>query len=284
MGGNVLKKLRSSKGASLTFALLAFLICAAVSAVLLAAGMAASGRLSKLTESDRRYYAVTSAAQLFCDSLKGQEFTIIRTQETETDPGVKYYKTEAGDISGGAVEATYFRTADPKNEIILPPEVLADESFLNKPMRRSAITNPSFLTAAALQYVYQGSDAEWVDTEPTKASYSWPPMELTVQPITAAVNAPKYLTVTVDAKMEADGTIVLTFKNKEEDPFTVQVTMSANIQDNSLEPIVNTKYQTLYEAVAGEDNAYIVRTVTTTTTTKTTIIKWDVADVKKVAE
>ena len=62
MGRTALDKLRSRKGASLTFALLAFLVCAVISAVLLASASASAGRLSNLAESDQRYYAVTSAA------------------------------------------------------------------------------------------------------------------------------------------------------------------------------------------------------------------------------
>ena len=85
MGGNVLKKLRSSKGASLTFALLAFLVCAVISAVLLASASAAAGRLSGLAEADQRYYAVTSAAQLFCDEL---------SKDIKSGDDVVYYNIE----------------------------------------------------------------------------------------------------------------------------------------------------------------------------------------------
>jgi hypothetical protein len=83
MGKIVWKKLRSRKGASITFALLAFLVCAVISAVLLASASAAAGRVSGLAESDQRYYAVTSAAQLFCDGLQNQEITIERLHETK---------------------------------------------------------------------------------------------------------------------------------------------------------------------------------------------------------
>ncbi len=100
MGRTALEKLRSRKGASLTFALLAFLVCAVISAVLLASASAATGRLSNLAETDQRYYAVTSAAQLFCDTLENQEFTI---QRTHTNHAVKvkgYVTGEDGQTYG----------------------------------------------------------------------------------------------------------------------------------------------------------------------------------------
>ncbi len=78
-----LKKLRSRKGASLTFALLAFLVCAVISAVLLAAAQTAAGRVSGQAEADQRYYAVSSAAKLFCDAL-GKESQPFRIEWSET--------------------------------------------------------------------------------------------------------------------------------------------------------------------------------------------------------
>ena len=79
------KKLRSQSGASITFALLIFLVCAVVGSVVLAAGTAASGRMSRLAEMDQRYYSVNSAARLLTDLLDGTSATIVQTeQEGET--------------------------------------------------------------------------------------------------------------------------------------------------------------------------------------------------------
>ena len=100
MGRRILIKLRSREGASLTFALLAFLVCAVISAVLLASASAASGRVSKLAETDQRYYAVTSAAQLFCDALEDKtthtpkEFVIERVRTDTSVTQTKYAEIE----------------------------------------------------------------------------------------------------------------------------------------------------------------------------------------------
>lgn len=79
----VTKKTSSTRGASITFALLLFLVCAAVGSVVLAAGTAAAGRMSKIAETDQRYYSVTSAAGLLRDVLDGQTVTATRTTTKE---------------------------------------------------------------------------------------------------------------------------------------------------------------------------------------------------------
>jgi len=70
------QKLTSQSGASITYALLLFLVCAVVSSVVLAAGTAASGRMSKSVENDERYYSVTSAAEFLKKQIDGKTVTL----------------------------------------------------------------------------------------------------------------------------------------------------------------------------------------------------------------
>lgn len=63
------KKLQSRRGASLTFALLLFLVCAVVGSLVLVAGTAAAGRLKGLGESEQRFQAVNSAAEMVTRQL-----------------------------------------------------------------------------------------------------------------------------------------------------------------------------------------------------------------------
>ena len=80
--GRVPKRFASERGASLSVALLLMLVCVALSAAILAASTASSGRFSGQGEMDRRYYAVTSAAELFCDSLgDDREITYVFTEQ-----------------------------------------------------------------------------------------------------------------------------------------------------------------------------------------------------------
>ena len=78
------KKLRSERGASITYALLLFLVCAVVGAVVLVAATSASGRLSGLAETDQRYYSVTSAAELIRDLYDGAQAVAVSEKITKT--------------------------------------------------------------------------------------------------------------------------------------------------------------------------------------------------------
>lgn len=78
-------KIRSNRGASLSFALLLFLVCTVVGSVVLAAGTASAGRMSKLGESDQSYYSVTSAAQFLAKELSDKDVKIVRTYEETTE-------------------------------------------------------------------------------------------------------------------------------------------------------------------------------------------------------
>lgn len=76
-------KLRSKRGASITFALLLFLVCAALSAVVLVAATTAAGRISNIAETDQRYYSVTSAAELLRDSLDNNMVSMVKMKSGE---------------------------------------------------------------------------------------------------------------------------------------------------------------------------------------------------------
>ena len=74
---SVLKqKATSERGASITFALLLFLVCAIISSVVIVAATAVGGRASKMAEMDQRYYAVNSAAELIRDVMEEPEVTV----------------------------------------------------------------------------------------------------------------------------------------------------------------------------------------------------------------
>jgi len=76
-------KIKSQRGASITFALLLFLVCAVISSVVIVAATAAGGRMSQIAQSDQRYYAVTSAAELLKDALDGKTVTVRTTEKSK---------------------------------------------------------------------------------------------------------------------------------------------------------------------------------------------------------
>ena len=104
-------KLRSQTGASLTFALLLFLVCAVVGSVVLTAGTAAAGRMSEITEMDQRFYSVNSAARLLIELIDDKPVTIV---ETIPESGIATYEygdgTELNDSSFDSIvrEAAYY--------------------------------------------------------------------------------------------------------------------------------------------------------------------------------
>ena len=111
------QKLNSQRGASLTFALLIFLVCAVVGSVVLTAGTAASGRMSQIAEMDQRYYSVNSAARLLIDMIDGEEVKVVKTEtvnaEGQATESYKYYvngkevSVVGGSFPSLTIEAAY---------------------------------------------------------------------------------------------------------------------------------------------------------------------------------
>lgn len=75
----ICKKLKSNTGASLSIALLLFLVCTVLGSVILKSGTAASGRVSDMAAADARYYSVTSAADYLADAI-----TTVHVEATPT--------------------------------------------------------------------------------------------------------------------------------------------------------------------------------------------------------
>lgn len=85
-------KIKSQRGASITFALLLFLVCSVVSIVVVVAGSAAAGRMSQRAETDQRYYAVTSAVELLCDDFKDKTVKVEYSTKVGTVPADTAYE------------------------------------------------------------------------------------------------------------------------------------------------------------------------------------------------
>ena len=101
------EKLRSERGASISYALLLFLVCAVVGSVVLVAATSASGRLSGLAETDQRYYSVTSAAELIRDLYDGAEATAAKEEITETVTPYTYDGGAQTPVPGGSETNLY---------------------------------------------------------------------------------------------------------------------------------------------------------------------------------
>ena len=172
------KKITSERGASITFSLLLFLVCAIISSVVIVAATAVGGRASKLAEMDQRYYAVNSAAELIRDELEGTKVTVVTGTKT----------TSTVDQNMDPV------TGKTPNEVALDTEVEVDDVPL------ISIDN-SLITTAALQL------ANVPDPSDLSGSYVLPTsLNLTVAD-SSGNNFPS-LAVTIEPNLDIDNQIL----------------------------------------------------------------------------
>ena len=312
MGKNMRSKLRSGKGASITFALLAFLACAVVSAVLLAAASVASGRIGGLAASDRRYYAVASAAQLFCDSLKDPEepdkaleITVERRHEERFTTVTKYVAVEGGG---------FIPVSDPHHGEIFKPY---DESynydryslwmkdssdpFPKLEQRGYPLREQNLLRILALNYVFGSALKPGTESgEPAGAledllerTFDLPPGHGKELDLTMEVSAGEdgdggewdFLTVEVRLNMGEDGALKARFTcpGEKNGGYAIEVVLLPVIRDNSQDPVEEERETVTTAPDAESENAYCAFLTTTRKTIKTTTISWAVSEVQKEA-
>lgn len=267
-----IQKIRSKTGASITFALLLFLVCAVLGSVVLAAGTAASGRLSEMTEMDQRYYSVTSAADLFCDTLCERQITVVRQRTT------------------GYTQTTTFRkVGDTVTQQGLPSDSQTSQSFqatINDSTNYGA--SGDLLVVAAQKLVHIGSDGSWDAPSPVLTEDEVTQLELAVDPGTSGMETAA-LSVSVEQTLKENGDLVFVLKNSDGDPFCVRVTLFAEIKEDPAALKKTTLGSTVTSAltpVAGETDTftYTVSQDRTETETITTRIIWHVKEVKTMEE
>ena len=157
MKNDLLKKLRSQTGASITYALLLFLVCAVLCSVIITAATASSGRMSKMAETDQRYYAVTSAAELLKEMFQEHPtISIVKVEEKEET--TTYTSGSAGTPVAGETttkvyivpdrKASEIRESDykysdgtDKDEFLLEKDSEATLTFQNDTLQKDAAKN-----------------------------------------------------------------------------------------------------------------------------------------------
>lgn len=100
----VKRKIQSNRGASLSFALLLFLVATVVGVSLLQAGTAAAGRVSQLAVSDARYYSVNSAADLLVSQLDGATVRFLRSKNSEVSRSAEIVLNDDGEAEEHLLE------------------------------------------------------------------------------------------------------------------------------------------------------------------------------------
>lgn len=77
-------KLRSNKGATMVFALVALILCVMISAVVIYTAFSNVGRVKKTQSEEQNYLSVSSAVMLFKDSLEGDSISYEETHVSTT--------------------------------------------------------------------------------------------------------------------------------------------------------------------------------------------------------
>ena len=285
--------LRSRTGASITFALLLFLACAVVGALVLTAGSAAAGRVSNLAQSDQRYYSVSSAAGLLAQELSGKTVKIVQEREVTTNVTTSY-KVDLG--STGSVvtpvgESTTTREASYKTKVndFLITDYLSsyDPNHDVGGTALSADAQASFLNARAaiLLFGQDGSKILCCNDRAMKASMKTGTEQSGELALYHSISmadgtADDYdqLTVTGKYYVQSDGTMIFTLTNQGDanERYSLRITLTPTINETQSDKTTESTSRSY------TDNGYTETVTTVTTTVKTSEITWAVSGVEKV--
>lgn len=266
-----MKKLKSENGASISFALLLFLVCATAGAVVLAAGTAAAGRLSQMVNMDKRYYSASSAAALLAKEIEGKKVTIVRSL---TEVVVTETKHKEGSTSTRKEEHTLtYKT-------IVNGTTIAEKTVGPEPTRPTYAGDPvnitsSFLTKQACYLMFEGGNC---NTDVAMSQNFGLRTEKKLEPLTLSGTGDlAAVTINGKATLNIDGSLDFEIGSEVDGAtYTLILRMIPNINESpsssmTSEPFYSTE----------PDGSYIERITTTETTTITSTISWDVESIQK---
>jgi len=279
-------KLKSTRGASLSMALLLFLVCAILGAVVLTAGTASAGRLAEMAEMDRRYYSVTSAADLLAKEIENETVTIVRKEIRET-------KTETSYTVSGTAGNETVTPGTPSGKKSVTYQTIINNSQGNQPSDKGnqtedgtipevtagtdvTVDDPSrsFLTSRALALLF-GADSGRVTVNSTsafdasmRAGQHTENGTFTLSHTSSDVDADS-LAVSGTYAVNADGSLEFVLTS---DDYSLTVRMKPTVTETS------------ETASSGDGNPTVTRSganytetvVRTVTVTKTSTVKWTV--------
>ncbi len=259
---SIKNKLRSRKGASITFALLLFLVCSVLCSVVLTAATASSGRMSQIAEADQRYYAVTSAAELLKSIIDGKTVSIVTVTETQYDT------TYTGGVAGTSDEVT-----NPSTTYIIPDkraEEITDADYSDE----NQVGNTKFERDTIIR------DAAWH----ISSGNSFTGRQLLLTSTISEKESLQYdaLAVTILETLDKDNgslnfTIYNTYKAKETasslgDQYRLNIVFGADVSETTDSKTENVSSKTTSKT------KYVVTTKTTTRTIKS--LTWHMNEIK----
>ena len=267
--------LRSRTGASITFALLLFLVCSVVGVLVLTAGTTAAGRTSNLAKMDQRYYSVTSAAKLISSELAKETVTVNRERITTIQVTTPYTvsQIEEGGVSKTVVTAgmpsdpienkeysTVISSGDETTEVNITGNDIPDMTFLKE-------------RVAVLLFGSECNTDEAMNAS-LKAGHSHSGIFTVVH--TAGSVDTGSLSVRCRYVVKSDGTIVLTLTNNSDEHYFLRVTLRPTIKESQEEK--SEEKTERFATATGYDESE----TKTTTLTKASEISWEIWRVEKV--
>ena len=210
----MLDKLRSGRGASITFGLLLFLVCAVLSSVIIATASTAAGRISNMAEADQRYYSVTSACELLKGLIDGKTVTIVENPD---------YTYLIPDIGGD--EASII---DPSHDYLISDGV--DSSVVRK----------SIVNKAA--YIRYSGNSHHGTISGESVTISGLPEEVT-SGTTVTTPSPAAPT-SINETLDSDGDLKFTVtkqSGRNPNPFAMEMVFSVDENNGTYSKIVNTE-------------------------------------------
>ena len=284
-----LKKIRSETGASLSFALLLVLVCATAGGVILAAGTVASGRLSRRTEMDQRYYNVVSALDFLREEITDKAVTIVRTKTLKkTEVRTVNYET-GNDTTKCTWEVKYSTNINDGELLPLDTEGESDSgepdvsgvsiglestSFLTKQAidLMFGSVNPICNSKAAMEYSFSSGFEKKKDTDVITLASNNTNASGGVADVLDGVTA-EDLTVSGFVNLNKNGNMELKLRsglNPDADAYRLGLSMIAETSETDDENI--TTEITTNEPLSGKE--LTTTTITTTVRTKNSTIKW----------
>lgn len=262
----VKRKLKNQTGASITFALLLFLVCAVLSSVIIVAATAASGRMSKIAETDQRYYAVTSAAVLLKDMIADPDKPISIVEVEERTKITTYH--EDGSVTYGVysdppkLKAVYL-VEKPANQIHSEEDCSGGTQIDGDEFTLDPMYKFDSIQKDAAYHVY------YKDTGSVNKKFSM--TSGTVKTAVGSENDP--LSVTIYETIQEDGSLKLKLNNTNgEQPYVLTLTLSTDKSEFEINKEVDD------EPVIYSDDSYSIKT--TKTTLKITGLSWSFLDLK----
>ena len=254
------KKLNSQSGASITFALLLFLVCTVLSSVIIVAATASSGRMSKIAETDQKYYSVTSAAALLKDMFADPDKPISIVKVEVSDKKTKYNADgtvkENGVYSNPELKAVYL--VDKAANLIQSEKDCSGETII---YGNGSTTQFDSIQKDAAYHIYNK------DTTSVNRTFS---MTSLVKEELKTDKDP--LAVDVSEKIREDGSIVLQLSSNDDAPYVLTLTLFAERKEFVIIKEVDS------EPDIESDGSYSV--ITTKTILNVTGLSWGFPNIK----